>query len=190
MAAEKKTPERDRIIEHSYDGIQEYDNPMPRWWVLTFWGTIVFSVLYVLNVGGMGTNGGRIAAYEKDMAAFRAAHPAPSGPTSPDRLLALTKDTHEVDEGKKIFARNCAACHSPDGGGLVGPNLTDDAWIHGGRIEDINATITNGVLAKGMPPWGKMLKPEEVDEVTAYVWSLHGTTPAKPKAAEGVVVKR
>lgn len=188
MADDKKFPLKDRIIEHSYDGIQEYDNPMPRWWVLTFWGTIVFSALYALNIGGM--NAGRVAEYEKDMAAFRAAHPAPSGPTSPDRLLALTKDNHEVSEGKKIFAKNCAVCHSPDGGGLIGPNLTDDAWIHGGKIEDINATIVNGVLAKGMPPWGKMLKPEEVDEVAAYVWTLHGTTPAKPKVAEGVVVPR
>ncbi|MES2176693.1 MAG: cbb3-type cytochrome c oxidase N-terminal domain-containing protein [Gemmatimonadota bacterium] len=186
----KKKPEMDRLIEHSYDGIQEYDNPMPRWWVLTFWGTIIFSVLYALNVGGMGTNGGRIAAYEKDLAAARAAHPAPSGPTSPDQLLALTKDSHEVGEGKKVFAKNCASCHRPDAGGLIGPNLTDDVWLHGGKIDEINATITNGVLAKGMPPWGKMLAPREVDEVTAYVWSLHGTTPVNPKAPEGVAVVR
>ena len=185
-----KQTEKDRLLEHSYDGIQEYDNPMPAWWVLTFWGTIVFSVLYVLNVGGMGTNGGRIVAYEREMAAARAAHPAPSGPTSPDKLLALTKDRHEVDEGKAVFMKNCVACHGPDGGGLIGPNLTDNAWIHGGKIEEINATITNGVLAKGMPPWGKMLPAKSVDEVTAYVWSLQGTKPAKPKAPEGTVVVR
>ncbi len=186
--ADKK--ERDRLIEHSYDGIQEYDNPMPSWWVFTFWGTILFAVLYALNVGGMGTNGGRIAAYEKEMAAFRAAHPAPTGPTDPARLLALAGKQDEVGEGKKVFAKNCVACHGPDGGGIIGPNLTDNAWIHGGKIEEINATIANGVLAKGMPPWGKMLPAKEVDEVTAYVWSLQGTTPAKPKAPEGAVVVR
>ncbi|MEO8335827.1 MAG: cbb3-type cytochrome c oxidase N-terminal domain-containing protein [bacterium] len=190
MADDKQAPVKDRLIEHSYDGIQEYDNPMPRWWVLSFWGTIVFAILYMLNVGGMGTNGGRIAEYERDMAAFRAAHPAPSGPTGAPQLLALTKDAHEVGEGKKVFVKNCAVCHGPDGGGIIGPNLTDDAWLHGGKIDEINATITNGVLAKGMPPWGKMLAPREVDEVTAYVWSLHGTTPGKPKPPEGVVVAR
>lgn len=190
MADESKGRVKDRIIEHSYDGIQEYDNPMPRWWVYTFWGTIVFAVLYALNVGGIGTNGGRIAEYEKDMAAFRAAHPAPTGPANPEVLLALTKDTHEVSEGKKVFLKNCVACHGPDGGGLIGPNLTDDAWLHGGKIEQINATVTNGVLAKGMPPWGKMLSRKEVDEVTAYVWTLHGSTPAKPKAPEGVMEPR
>jgi len=190
MADTDKKKEKDRLLEHSYDGIQEYDNPMPRWWVLSFWGTIVFGVLYALNFAGIGTGAGRIAAYEKEMAASRAAHPAPAGLTSPDRLLALTRDSHEISEGKKVFVKNCVPCHGPDGGGVIGPNLTDDAWIHGGRIEEINATITNGVLAKGMPQWGKMLKQEEIDEVTTYVWSLHGTTPAKPKAPEGVVAAR
>ena len=190
MATDKKPTEKDRLIEHSYDGIQEYDNPMPRWWVLTFWATIVFAVLYTFNVAGMGTGAGRIADYEREMAAARAAHPAPTGTTNPDQLLALVKDDHEVAEGKKVFVKNCVVCHAADGGGLIGPNLTDDSWIHGGKIEEINATITNGVLAKGMPPWGTLLRPREVDEVTAYVWTLRGTTPAKPKAAEGVVVPR
>lgn len=190
MADSDTTQQKARLIEHSYDGIQEYDNPMPGWWVLTFWGTIVFAVLYALNVAGMGTGEGRIAAYEKEMAAFRAAHPAPTGPTSPEKLLALTKDDHEVSEGKKVFVKNCVPCHGPDGGGVIGPNLTDDFWIHGGKIEQINATITNGVLAKGMPPWGKLLPPKEVDEVTTYVWSLHGTKPANPKAPEGVLAAR
>ena len=189
MDVDDEKSERDRLLEHSYDGIQEYDNPMPRWWVLTFWGTIIFSVLYAFNFAGMGTGEGRVAEYEKDMVAFRSAHPVNTA-TSADKLLALTKDAHEVSEGRKIFIKNCSACHGPDGGGVIGPNLADNAWIHGGKIEEINATISNGVLAKGMPQWGKMLKPEEVDEVTTYVWSLNGTTPAKPKAPEGVVVAR
>ena len=190
MADSDKKNERDRLLEHSYDGIQEYDNPMPRWWVLSFWGTIIFAVLYVFNVAGIGTGAGRIAAYEKEMAAFRVAHPAPSGPTSADKLLAMTKDDREVAAGKAVFLKNCVVCHGPDGGGIIGPNLTDEAWIHGGKIEEINATITNGVLAKGMPPWGKLLPPGEVDAVTTYVWSLQGTKPAKPKAPEGTVVPR
>jgi Cytochrome c, mono- and diheme variants len=189
MASNDKKNEKDRLLEHSYDGIQEYDNPMPRWWVMTFWGTIIFAVLYAFNFAGIGTGAGRVAAYEKDMAAFKSEHPTNMA-TSADKLLTLSKDAHEVSEGRKVFVKNCVACHGPDGGGVIGPNLTDNAWLHGGKIEQINATITNGVLVKGMPQWGKILKPEEIDEVTTYVWSLHGTAPAKPKAPEGVVVER
>ena len=78
-------------------------------------------------------------------------------------------------------------CHVADGGGLIGPNLTDAYWIHGGTIDQVHATVINGVLAKGMPAWGKMLPGKEVDEVVAYVWTLQGTKPGAPKAPEGVV---
>jgi cytochrome c oxidase cbb3-type subunit 3 len=183
------TKQKDKLIEHSYDGIQEYDNPMPRWWVITFWATIVFAVAYALNVGGIGVGAGRIAAYEKEMAAFRAAHPAAAAP-DPAALLAAAADAHEVSEGKAIFTKNCIACHAADGGGIIGPNLTDDYWIHGGKIEEIGATVVAGVPAKGMPTWGKILKPKEVEQVVAYVWTLRGTTPAKAKAPEGQLVPR
>ncbi|MCC7053164.1 MAG: c-type cytochrome [Gemmatimonadaceae bacterium] len=181
--------DRDRLIDHSYDGIQEYDNPMPAWWVTVFWATIVFSIAYYL-VPGLGLGQGRMHEYDTDMAAFRAAHPVNTGGSDPAQLLAVAAKPDEVAEGKKIFIAKCAACHAADGGGVIGPNLTDDAWIHGGTIDSIYATVNNGVLAKGMPNWGKLLKPDEMSEVVAYVWTLHGTTPAKPKAAEGVLVTR
>jgi cytochrome c oxidase cbb3-type subunit 3 len=181
---------RDHLLDHSYDGIQEYDNPMPRWWVITFWATIIFAVVYALNIGGIGVGEGRIAAYEKDMAAFRAAHPVPESKISPEELLALAGKPDEVAQGKAVFTKNCIACHGPDGGGLIGPNLTDDYWLHGGKIEEIHTTIFNGVLDKGMPPWGKILQPAEINAVTTYVWSLHGTTPAKPKEPQGELTPR
>ena len=180
---------KDKLLEHSYDGIQEYDNPMPRWWVITFWATIIFAVAYALNIGGIGVGAGRIAAYEQEMSEFKAAHPDAKAP-DPAALLAAVANADEVKEGKAIFTKNCIACHGPDGGGVIGPNLTDDYWIHGGKIEEIGATVTAGVAAKGMPTWGKILKPKEVEEVVAYVWTLHGTTPAKPKAPEGQLVPR
>lgn len=180
---------KDHLLEHSYDGIEEYDNPMPRWWVITFWATIVFAVAYALNLGGIGAGPGRIAAYEEDMAAFRAAHPEANAP-DPAALLAAVADPAAVAEGKAIFAKNCIACHGSDGGGVIGPNLTDDYWIHGGKIEEIGAIIVAGVPAKGMPTWGKILNPKEVEEVVAYVWTLRGTIPAKPKAPEGQLVAR
>lgn len=182
--------EKDRLIEHSYDGIQEYDNPMPAWWVTMFWLTIIYSGLYYVNVVGIGEGKGRIAEYDAAVAAAAAAHPVVASTVSPEQLLAMAADPKSVEEGKEVFVKNCAACHAADGGGLIGPNLTDDAWIHGGKIDQIHMTIVAGVLAKGMPAWGQMLKPDDVEHVTSYVWSLHGTTPAKPKSAEGVVEPR
>jgi cytochrome c oxidase cbb3-type subunit 3 len=128
---------------------------------------------------------GRIANYEQDMAAFRALHPVATANVAPEVLLSLAKDPVQVAAGKAIFAKNCAACHAADGGGVIGPNLTDDYWIHGEKIEEIHTTVFNGVLAKGMPTWGKLLKPSEIQQVVAYVWTLHGTTPAKPKDPQG-----
>lgn len=178
--------DEDRILEHEYDGIKEYDNPMPAWWVLTFWATIIFSVAYVLNIGGIGTGEGRIAAYEADMAAWRAAHPEGGAPVDAGALLALAADDEAREEGREVYLKYCAACHATDGGGLIGPNLTDDQWLHGGTIDSIHVVIAEGVLAKGMPAWAKMLSAEQVDQVTAYVWSLRGSAPAAPKAPEGV----
>lgn len=178
--------ERDRLIDHNYDGIQEYDNPLPRWWVILFWATIVFSVLYWFNLG-VGIGPGRIAQYEAEVAAARASAPPPDV-SSPDELAAMATNTQVLEAGKQVFVTNCASCHKPDGGGLIGPNLTDNSWIHGGTLAEIHKTVTEGVLAKGMPPWGKLLKPDQIDAVTVYVASLKGTNPPGAKAAEGTVV--
>ncbi|MCU0635618.1 MAG: c-type cytochrome [Gemmatimonadaceae bacterium] len=177
-----------RLIEHQYDGIQEYDNPMPRWWLGTFYATIIFSVIYLFNVGPVGIGKGLIGEYEADVAraAARTPPPANGGATDANALLALSKDNAALAEGKQVFITNCAACHAADGGGNIGPNLADNFWLHGGRIEDIDRTIRAGVLAKGMPAWDKLLKPAQLDRVVAFVYALGGTTPAKPKAPEGV----
>ncbi len=180
--------QQDRLLEHEYDGIREYDNPMPRWWLLTFVVTIVFSIIYTLNVGPIGNGKGRIADYEASMQAFAAAHPAPTGKISGEALLALAKRPETRALGEKTFKGTCAPCHRPDGGGLIGPNLTDDYWLHGGSITDVYTTVTSGVLEKGMPAWGKMLKPAELEAVVAYVWTLKGTNPPNPKAPQGVQI--
>jgi len=176
-----------RLLEHSYDGIQEYDNPLPRWWVYLFYATIVFAIFYAFNLG-VGVGPGRIAQYEADMAAFRAAHPPQEGGLSPEQLAALAADPKAVESGKQVFATNCASCHRADGGGMIGPNLTDSAWIHGGSLTDIHKTVVEGVLAKGMPPWGKLLKAEQLDAVTVYVASLKGSNPPNAKPPEGEVM--
>lgn len=180
--------EQDRLLDHEYDGIQEYDNPLPGWWVWFFYATIVLVPLYYWDPLGIGEGPGKDAVYAAEMAAYAAAHPAPAagGGRTDEQLAALVSDATALGDGKAVFAQYCAACHRADGGGQIGPNLTDDAWLHGSAPTAIYKTIDEGVLAKGMPNWGKVLKPEQVDHVTAYVISLKGTNPPNPKAPEGV----
>ena len=184
----------DHLLEHSYDGIQEFDNPMPRWWVYLFWATIIFSILYWFNVPGFGIGKGRISDYDRAMAAAAAADAKrkaaePAG-ASPEQLAAMTKDASVVALGKQTFTQNCAACHRADAGGQIGPNLTDDYWLHGAALEQIHKTVADGVLEKGMPPWGKVLKPNQLDAVVAYVYTLRGTNPPNPKEPQGEMVPR
>ncbi len=177
------------LFEHSYDGIQEYDNPMPRWWVLVFWATIVFAAVYVLNVVPLvGEGPGWIARYEEDMAAAekkyaadRADRPAPTDAA----LAALASDAAAREAGKAVYLKNCMPCHRADAGGVIGPNLTDDYWIHGGRPGDVHRSIAAGVPEKGMPAWAAILAPADLDRVAGYVLSVHGTHPPDPKAPQG-----
>jgi cytochrome c oxidase cbb3-type subunit 3 len=186
MANDAPKPDS-RLIDHNYDGIQEYDNPLPRWWVYLFYATIAFSVLYWFNIG-VGVGPGRIARYEAEVAAAKAAHPDAPVSSSPEQLAAMAADPTALNAGKTVFATNCASCHKPDGGGLIGPNLTDNAWIHGGTLGDIHKTVVEGVLAKGMPNWGKLLKPDQIDVVTVYVASLRNTNVPGGKPPEGTVM--
>jgi cytochrome c oxidase cbb3-type subunit 3 len=180
--------DRDRILDHEYDGIQEYDNPMPRWWVNIFWATIVFAVLYAIGIGPIGTGAGRIARYEAAVAAAKAREPKGGGAMDAGQLAALAADPTTLALGEATYAKNCASCHRPDGGGLIGPNLTDHHWLHGGSLIEVYRTVNEGVLARGMPAWGKMLKPDEIAAVTAYVASLRGSNPADARPPQGELV--
>ena len=105
-------------------------------------------------------------------------------------LLALAAKSEVISQGAQIFAAKCVACHGPQGQGLVGPNLTDDFWIHGGKIDEIKNVVVNGVIEKGMLSWKAMMTNDEINAVVAFIWSIRGTQPSAPKAAEGVEVKR
>lgn len=189
MSNAKTDHSADRLLDHAYDGIQEYDNPMPRWWVWVFWATIVFSILYFFDFTGKLKGPGRVKEYEQQMADAARRWPQ-GGPVDAAALLALASDQKVIAAGKAVFATNCTPCHGADGGGVIGPNLADEYWLHGGTLPDIYKTIDEGVLAKGMPNWGKMLKPEQVKAVAVYVKSLGGTHPANPKAPQGVKVEQ
>lgn len=183
----KQDQGEDRLLDHSYDGIQEYDNPMPRWWLWIFYASIVFVPFYYLAPSPFGEGEGAVAQYEAEMARQAALQPPASSvaAVTDEQLNEGANDPVVLAEGRQVFSTNCAVCHRADGGGLIGPNLTDEAWIHGDSPTRLHATIVEGVLAKGMPGWGRILKPAQVDAVTAYVLSLKGTNPPSPKAPEG-----
>lgn len=185
--------EKDRLLDHQYDEIQEYDNPLPTWWTIILWVTVVWSVFYWLNVvPGIGSGKGRIANYEADMAQaaekYGAVQKEAAAAIDPAALTKALGDPAAMAAGKATFASTCAPCHLADGGGSIGPNLTDDHWIHGNTYKDIMTTITNGVPDKGMPTWSSVLTPEQVAQVAAYVTTLYGTKPATPKAPQGDIV--
>lgn len=196
MNDERGTPDQrpdDPLTDHSYDGIQEYDNPMPRWWLYLFYATILYSLLYVLNVPGIGNGTGRIANYEREMesarakrAALEAAAPAPV--VDEQLLLSVASDPARLAEGRTTFTTTCGTCHAADGGGNIGPNLTDRYWLRGGRPMEVHATVSHGVLDKGMPAWGEVYTPDQVVNVVGYMLTLRGTRPAEPKAPQGVAI--
>ena len=186
---------RDQVIQgHKYDGIREYDNPMPGWWVWLFWGTIIFSVVYFLGIRVFGF----VDTYEEDLAesladleATRAAY-AEANPTfdvDAASLAQFVEDPAHVEAGAAHYAAQCASCHGQQGQGLIGPNLADNYWIHGNSNVDIYNVITDGVIAQGMPPWESVFSPEERAELVAYVQSLQGTDPPNPKEPQGELVE-
>jgi cytochrome c oxidase cbb3-type subunit 3 len=184
-------PEDDRLLDHRYDGIQEYDNPLPRWWTTIFWATILYAGVYLLNVPGIGNGQGRIAQYERHMAlaaaldSARRAQAAPAGDLTDAALLAMSRDAARIAPGRERFGSTCAACHRADGGGGIGPNLTDEFWIHGARPTEILTVVRDGVPDKGMPTWSQTLTPDEIAAVAAYVLTLRDTHPPDPKEPQG-----
>lgn len=180
--------EGDILLEHEHDGIRELDNTLPPWWVYLFYATIVFMFIYLMRFEVLGGDG-QVKEYEKDeaQAQIAIAEYKRKNPSliNADNVQLLTSAS-DLEAGKKIFQTNCVACHMADGGGGIGPNLTDDYWILGGSINKIFATISEGGRdGKGMVAWKAALQPEEIAQVASYIKTLRGTTPANPKAPEG-----
>jgi cytochrome c oxidase cbb3-type subunit 3 len=180
-------PTENKVI-HEVDGIQEYDNKLPNWWLYILYGSIVFAFGYWFAYQTAGFFLYPRASYEAEMdklAASQASNAAIAGPVTAEALVGLSQDRGTVARGKQVFATTCVACHRADGGGVVGPNLTDDFWLHGGAPDKIYKTVTEGVADKGMPAWGPQLGPARVQAVTAYVLTLRGTNVPAGKAAQG-----
>lgn len=181
--------EEDLMIDHEYDGIVELDNPIPLWFNVLFYSTIVFGVVYLLvyHVFGWGMNQDQEYLHEMAQAEKAKQEYLAQAANLIDET-SVVYDATMLPAGQSIYMANCAACHGAAGEGSIGPNLTDNFWIHGGEIKDVFRTVKYGVPEKGMVPWEQTLTPAQIAEVSSYVVSLRGTTPANPKPAEGVEV--
>ncbi len=177
----------DELLDHDYDGIQEYDNPMPGWWKWLFYITIMWSAIYLV-----GINMGYLPSYEDDLAdgqaelqAMRDQHQQESPSVDATFLAEAADDSAKVDQGAQVYSTTCASCHGQNGEGLIGPNLTDEYWIHGGSLSEIYSVVKGGVTENGMPAWEGPLSQDEMVAVVAYVDSIQGSDPAGAKEPEG-----
>jgi cytochrome c oxidase cbb3-type subunit 3 len=179
----------DKVL-HELDGIKEYDNPMPGWLMAIWWGSLIFAAAYLIFYALSFGEGSMEAEYrgetQKALAAVQAHFDAnPLVAPSTAELLAGAANPAILQVGAARFARSCAPCHGERAQGLIGPNLTDDRWIHGGSVDQIFQTIAKGWPAKGMPPWGRTLKPPEIAALVSYVRSLQGSHPPNARPPEG-----
>lgn len=182
--------EGDILMHHDYDGIRELDNSLPPWWINMFYITIVFAGIYMYYYHWGGNGPSSKQEYEQQVEK-----------ANKDKAIALARTANAVDEsnvtalteaarlaeGELVYKANCVACHGQGGEGGVGPNLTDDYWIHGGGIKNIFKTIKYGVPEKGMISWSAQLNPSDMQKVGSYILTLHGTNPANAKAPQGQI---
>jgi cytochrome c oxidase cbb3-type subunit III len=178
-------------LDHNYDGIRELDNHLPPWWKWMFYACVAWSVVYMVIYHVSFSLPSTIQEYNIEVADAEASRKAflASQPVAviDENALVYNADAELIAKGQKVFtSNNCQSCHRADGGGTVGPNLTDDFWIHGGSTKEIFSIIKIGVPDKGMPAWGKVMSPQDVRDVTFFVMSLRGTNPPNPKAPQGV----
>lgn len=175
---------------HEYDGIKELDNVTPPWFTAGFTISIIFSIVYLWVYHVSESAPLQIEEFNREVAIAEAEHEEYLKNQSnlvDENTVTLLTDATSIASGKKIFDASCVACHKADGGGLVGPNLTDEFWIHGGSVKDIFTTIKYGVLDKGMIPWKDELSPNQIAQLVAYIHTLKGTNPAGAKEAEGTL---
>ncbi len=181
--------EQEIMFDHDFDGIRELDNKIPPWFNILFYGTIGIAVVYMLVFHVFHLRPLPVDEYIEEVRAadIQRQELIKTGAFVNEDNVTLLKDPAALESGKTIFMTNCIPCHGPDGGGTVGPNLTDDYWINGGGIKNVFKTIKYGVPAKGMITWQTLLNPKQIQEVGSYVISLHGTNPPTGKPPEGTL---
>ena len=180
--------EAEIVLDHNYDGIKELDNNLPPWWVYAFYISIIFAIGYMLKYEVFNGDN-QIDELETELAEARIAieeYKKTAKDLVDFNTVTLLTEASDLKAGKTIFESNCVACHMADGGGGIGPNLTDKNWILGGDIKHVFKTVSEGGRSgKGMIAWKAQLKPAQIAQVSSYVLSLQGTTPANPKEPQG-----
>lgn len=187
-AAASIEKEKDILLDHDYDGIKELDNSLPPWWKYGFYLTIVIGIIYLyrFHVSHDGPSSeeeytAEMQKGEEEKAAYLAKS---ANNVNENNVVALT-DASDIAQGKDMFQRTCAACHVADGGGNVGPNLTDEYWLHGGGIKNVFKSIKYGWQDKGMKSWKDDYSPRQIQQLASFILTLKGTHPAAPKAPQG-----
>ncbi len=182
--------EQEIILDHNYDGIRELDNVLPPWWVYMFYVTVIFGLVYLVRFHIVGDYTQAIE-YENEVAEAKIAieeYKKTAKNLVDVNTVEVLTEASDLSAGEKIFTTNCVVCHMADGGGGIGPNLTDEYWILGGGIKNVFRTISEGGRdGKGIVAWKNSLKPVEMAQVASYLLQFQGTTPANPKAPEGEI---
>ena len=180
--------EADVLLDHDYDGIKELDNALPPWWKWGFYITVVAAFIYMFRFHVTATGPSPLEEYEREMkiAAAQLENFRMNNKESIDEKTVTMADAAGIADGKKIFAGTCFPCHGANGeGNAVGPNLTDQYWLHGGSLGNIFKTINNGVPDKGMQAWGRTFSPTDIRNLSSFIMSIQGTKPANAKAPQG-----
>lgn len=188
VGKKKARSEEEIILDHNYDGIKELDNNLPTWWIYGFYATIIFAVVYMVRYH-IFDGATQDVEYQREVATAQLEieeyRKTAKGLVDASTVVMLT-DEADLSAGKNVFETNCAVCHRADGGGGIGPNLTDNYWINGGKISNIYEVISEGGRpGKGMISWKNDLKPLEIAQVSSYIMTFQGTNPPDAKAAEG-----
>lgn len=175
---------------HDYDGIRELNNPTPPWWRWGFYFSILFGIVYIWRFHISETAPLQLEELkiaEAEAAVAKEEYLKNAANNIDENNVKLLTAAGDIADGKKLFAANCAACHGPDAQGVVGPNLTDNYWLHGGKVPEIFKTIKYGVPEKGMKSWKDDFSPKQLAQLTGFIKSIQGSNPPNPKAKEGVV---
>ena len=184
--------EKDILFDHEYDGIRELDNSLPPWWVYMFYLSIGFAVVYMTyyHFTDLGLSSAEQYELEMEQAEERVQAYLDRQASQVDETnVEMIEDEAELAMGQTIYETNCVACHGMMGEGGVGPNLTDEYWIHGGTIKDVFRTVKYGVPEKGMISWKAQLRPKDMHQVSAYIMTLVGTNPPNAKEPQGEKVQ-
>ena len=191
MGLKPLSEEKDLMMEHSFDGITELDNPTPAWFMVLFYGTIIFAVVYLLNYHVFNWSPLQDEEYTIELQKAEEAKtamllkPGNAANKINENNVEQSSDAAVLQAGAGLFKTACSPCHGEKAEGLVGPNLTDEYWLHGGTVKDIFKTIKYGVPDKGMVAWEKTMRPKQIADITNYILSLQGSNPPGAKAAQG-----